>query len=88
MMTSRQQLLLEIETARLRHAWAKAELKAWRTSLGTGEVPERIPFRNCGLSRSLVPPRKQPGVNRPRHRPRRDDRAVGAESRPNHRTLS
>jgi hypothetical protein len=26
-MTTRQQLLIEIETARLRHAWAKAEVK-------------------------------------------------------------
>jgi hypothetical protein len=26
-MTTREQLLLEIETARIRHAWAKAEVK-------------------------------------------------------------
>lgn len=26
-MTTRQQLLLEIETAKMRHAWAKAEVK-------------------------------------------------------------
>ncbi len=33
MMTSRQQLLLEIETARLRHAWAKAEVKRGELSV-------------------------------------------------------
>jgi hypothetical protein len=32
-MTTRQQLLLEIETARIRHAWAKAEVKRGEPSL-------------------------------------------------------
>jgi hypothetical protein len=31
--TTREQLLLEIETARIRHAWAKAELKRGEPSV-------------------------------------------------------
>jgi len=42
-MTAHEQLLLEMETARMHHAWAKGGSGAWGNDIRTDEVCRRIP---------------------------------------------